>query len=125
MKKLFLTLALILFPSFALAQCTGVFPANTLCGNLSGSPAPPAAFPSGGGALGPGSSTINDIAVWNNTFGTLLKDVPFVTICGANIFTTSLVGCVPASGGGTTTFLRADGTFNVPPYPVTSTFGRS
>lgn len=32
-----------------------------------------------------------------------------------NTFTTSLQGVVPASGGGTTNFLRADGTFAVPP----------
>jgi hypothetical protein len=31
-----------------------------------------------------------------------------------NTFTSSLKGLVPASGGGTTTFLRADGTFAVP-----------
>ena len=32
-----------------------------------------------------------------------------------NLFTSSLQGVVPASGGGTTTFLRADGTFATPP----------
>lgn len=32
-----------------------------------------------------------------------------------NTFTTSLKGLVPASGGGTTNFLRADGTFAAPP----------
>ena len=32
-----------------------------------------------------------------------------------NIFTSSLQGLVPASGGGTTNFLRADGTFAIPP----------
>jgi hypothetical protein len=32
-----------------------------------------------------------------------------------NVFTTSLQGAVPASGGGTTNFLRADGTFAAPP----------
>lgn len=31
-----------------------------------------------------------------------------------NVFTTSLSGAVPASGGGTTNFLRADGTFAAP-----------
>lgn len=33
----------------------------------------------------------------------------------ANIFTSSLKGLVPASGGGTDNFLRADGTFAIPP----------
>lgn len=32
-----------------------------------------------------------------------------------NLFTSSLQGMVPASGGGTTNFLRADGTFATPP----------
>jgi hypothetical protein len=32
-----------------------------------------------------------------------------------NLFTSSLQGLVPASGGGTTNFLRADGTFAAPP----------
>lgn len=32
-----------------------------------------------------------------------------------NLFTTSLQGLVPSSGGGTTNFLRADGTFAIPP----------
>lgn len=32
-----------------------------------------------------------------------------------NLFTTSLQGLVPASGGGTSNFLRADGSFAVPP----------
>ncbi len=34
-----------------------------------------------------------------------------------NAFTSSLKGLVPASGGGTTNFLRADGTFAAPPGP--------
>src|SRR5258708_4128937 len=120
MKKLLIALALIFLPSLAWAQCTGVFPPNTLCGNLSGSPRPPAAFSAGGTIVGPGSSTVNDIAVWNNTAGTLLKDVPFVAICGSNIFSSSLVGCVPASGGGTTNFLRADAAFASITAPIVS-----
>lgn len=38
------------------------------------------------------------------------------TIAGANVdpFTTLLQGTVPASGGGTTNFLRADGTWRAP-----------
>lgn len=37
MKKLLLTLALLLAPTLASAQCNGTFPNNTVCGNLSGS----------------------------------------------------------------------------------------
>ncbi len=115
MKRILLALALLLTPTFAWAQCTGVFQPNTICGNLTGSPAPPSAqIAVGTIVVGPATSVVNDIAVWNNTTGTLLKDVPFVTLCGNNIFGTALVGCVPASGGGTTNFLRADGTWTAP-----------
>lgn len=73
MKKLLLVLSL-LWPTVAAAQCNGVFPANTLCGNPGASPAPPAAFSASGTVVGPGSSIINDIATWANTGGTQLKD---------------------------------------------------
>jgi hypothetical protein len=43
MKKLLLAFALM--PSVAWAQCNGIFPNNTACGNVSGSAAPPAAIP--------------------------------------------------------------------------------
>lgn len=36
MKRLLLALTLLLLPSLAMAQCNGVFPNNTLCGNVSG-----------------------------------------------------------------------------------------
>jgi hypothetical protein len=35
-----------------------------------------------------------------------------------NLFTTALQGLVPASGGGTANFLRADGTWNTPGIPI-------
>lgn len=37
-----------------------------------------------------------------------------------NDFTSSFSGAVPASGGGTVNFLRADGTFDEPAYPVSA-----
>lgn len=74
MKKLALALCLWLLPSLAFAQCTGVFPANTLCGNLSGSPAPPAAFSASGSVVGPGSSTFDGLPIWANSLGSQLKD---------------------------------------------------
>jgi len=40
-----------------------------------------------------------------------------------NLFTSSLQGLVPASGGGTTNFLRADGTFATPSGTGVSTIG--
>lgn len=45
MKRLLLAAALILAPSLASAQCSGVFPATTICGNPSGSNAAPSARP--------------------------------------------------------------------------------
>ncbi len=45
MKKLLLTLALLLLPSVAFAQCNGIFQNNTACGNVSGGPAPPSSIP--------------------------------------------------------------------------------
>lgn len=45
MKKLLLALALLLLPSAALAQCNGVFPNNTACGNISGVNNTPRAIP--------------------------------------------------------------------------------
>jgi hypothetical protein len=49
MKHLVLALALLTVPSGAFAQCNGVFPNNTVCGNITGSantprPTNPSAF---------------------------------------------------------------------------------
>jgi hypothetical protein len=41
-----------------------------------------------------------------------------------NLFTSTLQGLVPASGGGTTNFLRADGTWAPPPGGVTPTWAQ-
>jgi hypothetical protein len=82
MKKLAFALAIALWPGFAFAQCTGVFPAQTLCGNLTGSPAPPSAFAASGTIAGPGSSTLNGLPLWANTAGTQLKDGAGLTIAG-------------------------------------------
>ena len=45
MKRLLLALALFLLPAAAAAQCNGVFPASTLCGNNTGSSGIPGQFP--------------------------------------------------------------------------------
>lgn len=58
----------------ASAQCTGVFPPATLCGNLGPNPAPAKPFPSGGSVVGPGSSTVGHFARWANITGTQLSD---------------------------------------------------
>lgn len=46
MKKLLLALALFLVPAAASAQCTGVFPASTVCGSAAGGVAGPVPFAS-------------------------------------------------------------------------------
>jgi len=63
---------------------SGQYPNNTVAGNVSGSPAP----------------------------ATPITAAQLTTLC--NVFTSSLPGCVSASGGGTTNFLRADGTWTAP-----------
>lgn len=58
MKRILLALALLLFPSLCWAQCNGVFPNATVCGNATGSsntprPTSPSAFQgSAGGSNG-------------------------------------------------------------------------
>lgn len=86
---------------------------------------------------GPASGSQSQVATIANAAVTLAKmaNLPANTIIGnntgisatplaltttqvtamLNLFTSSLQGLVPASGGGTTNFLRADGTFATPP----------
>lgn len=66
MKKLLLALALCLPACGAFAQCNGVFPANTLCGNAPGNPSrPPYAAPAG--AFGAGAGGTNGQIQYNNS----------------------------------------------------------
>lgn len=108
MKRLALALVFSLFATLAHAQCNGVFPNNTVCGNVTGAsqiprPTSPSAFL---GAAGGSNGQIQ----YNNA-GALggLTDTQVTARIGA--FTSLLSGAVPASGGGTTSWLRADGTF--------------
>jgi Pectate lyase superfamily protein len=52
-----------------------------------------------------GNGSISAAPIWKT---------PTQVTAALNVFTSSLQGLVPASGGGTTTFLRADGTFATP-----------
>jgi hypothetical protein len=61
MKKLILALSLLLFPSLAWAQCTGVFPSGTVCGNDTGSAATPRAITGI-----PGSGTVTNFTFTNS-----------------------------------------------------------
>lgn len=110
----------------------------------------PASGTGTGNVTGPGSSTVGHVALWNATNGQLLSDsatislgnLPSIganTVLGSiaggtpaaltttqlttlcNAATSSLSGCVPGSGGGTTNFLRADLTW----VPIAVTVGTS
>lgn len=80
MKKLLLLL--LLLPTAAWGQCTGVFPANTLCGNLTAAPQPPAAFSASGTIVGPVTSTFHGLPYWTNGLGTALGDAAGSAIAG-------------------------------------------
>lgn len=67
---------------------SGAIPNNTVLGNVSG-------------------GTAAAVALTTTQLTTLI-----------NVFTSTLSGSVPASGGGTTNFLRADGNFAVPPTAI-------
>jgi|HubBroStandDraft_6_1064221.scaffolds.fasta_scaffold00175_23 hypothetical protein len=83
MKKWLLALALLLVPSAAFAQCSGVAPANSLCGNLTGAPSVPG-FYSAAGAI-TGSGTINYIPVWTSA-ATLGNGVYLPLAGGVNLY---------------------------------------
>ena len=74
MKKLLLIALLALFPSLAQAQCTGIFLPNTLCGNNTATAQPPFQVSGSSAIIGPGTTTINDLALWGNTLGSSLVD---------------------------------------------------
>lgn len=58
-----------------------------------------------GGIVGPNSSAVGDIAVWNNTAGSLLKDVAPTQIFGTQTANTVFAG--PTSGGAANPVFRA------------------
>src|SRR6516164_140206 len=70
----------------------------------------------GGGIVGPVPSVVGDFATWANTTGTQLADTtPAQATASLTIFSATAKGIVPLSGGGTSNFLRADGTWTAPP----------
>src|SRR5882757_2592426 len=127
MKRLLLALALLLLPTAAVAQCNGVFPAATLCGNNTGSPNVPGQFPAssltgvvGGtsgqtqynnaGAFGgytpsgdctvvPSTGVFTCLKTNNVAFGPFATSNATTATATLNAFTSSLQGVAPASGG--------------------------
>jgi len=76
------------------------------------------AAPPGGGGITIGTTTIAGGASGSfeyNNAGVMGERTPTQVTAALNVFTTALQGLTPASGGGTTNFLRADGTWAVPP----------
>lgn len=117
MKKLFLVLAFLLAPSFAWAQCTGVFPASSVCGTTSAGPGVPQVLPLASFALAPGGTSGN--VQTNNGSGGLagLTNTQLTALC--QIFSSVLSGCVPASGGSATNlFLNQAGSFTNAPTGI-------
>lgn len=117
MKRLILAAWLSLLPTLAFAQCNGIFQPNTICGNATASPAVPKQVPNSVLTGIPGGT--NGQIQYNNAgaFGGFTPggDVTFaVPNFTVNTFGTSQSGKVPASGGGTINYLRADGTWNAP-----------
>lgn len=74
-------------------------------------------FPANSLTLGEFPTIANNTVIGNvaglTTGPTALSTAQLTTLC--NSFTNSLGGCVPGSGGGTSNFLRADGTWAAPP----------
>lgn len=140
MKRILLTLALFLLPSTGWAQCNGVFPNNTVCGNITGNnntprPTNPSAFLGAAGGSNGQVQYNNNGSLEGFTFaGDCTVSIPNITClktngisfgifatanaitatAALNLFSATLQGLVPASGGGTNNFLRADGAFAIP-----------
>ena len=75
-----------------------------------------------GGIVGPNSSTVGDIAVWNNVAGSLLKDVPSLQIFGTESANAVLAG--PTTGSAAFPTFRALVAADIPAIPwsdITST----
>src|SRR5215472_19212339 len=71
----------------------------------------------GGGGITINTTTITGGVSGNflyNNAGTVGERTPTQATASLNLFTNTLQGLVPGSGGGTTNFLRADGTWSAP-----------
>lgn len=69
-----------------------------------------------GQVTGPTSATDGRVAAFDGTSGKLIKELTSAELTAlVNTFTSPLKGLVPASGGGTTNYLRADGSWAAPP----------
>ena len=113
MRKLLLALALCLLPSVAFAQCAGVFPANTVCGNFGPVPAPPAATTLTTSITGPSSSTSGFIPNWIGTAGVQLGSQNTITTSQVFNFTNTISGSGANNLANTTSLFVANITSNL------------
>lgn len=117
MKRLALALALLLAPSLAWGQCSGVFPNNTVCGNATGSSNTPRAVSATSLPAGPitvGSTVVasgTSLRVLYDNIGTLGEYTNTQLTALINAATASLSGALPAWPNNITTFFRGDGTY--------------
>lgn len=114
MKKILLAFALVLIPGFASAQCSGVFPANTVCGATTSAPPKPIASTSLPAKITVNSTTISggtSLRVLYDNAGTVGEYTNAQVTALINLATTSLSGALPAWPNTTTTFFRGDGTY--------------
>jgi hypothetical protein len=117
MKKLLLALALCFWlPSPVVAQCNGVFPSATVCGNPAGAANIPHALPLAAFALAPGGT--NGQVQTNNGAGGLAGITNTQLTADINNVTASLPGLIPAFPNNTTTFFRGDGTYAALPVTI-------
>jgi hypothetical protein len=109
MKRALLILALLLAPSMAWAQCTGVFPANTVCGNSTGVSTTPKAISASilSGGLNVNTTPIangtNTYLLYNNSG--ILGNEQFVPLANGGLgasqaaATANSVSVFPGAGG--------------------------
>lgn len=117
MRKLLLATLLACFATAASAQCSGIFPAGTVCGNSTGVSAPPKASAISGFALVVGSTPItggsSGQVLYDNAG--ILGEYTAAALTGQiNVATATLSGAIPAWPNNTTTFFRGDGTYASP-----------
>lgn len=112
MKKLLLALAILLLPSAAIAQCNGVFPNNTICGNISGAGNLPRPVPNSALTGVPGGT--NGQIQYNNAsnFGGFTASGDFTINTATGAGTVNKINGVPVNPAGSVTgdILQYNGT---------------
>lgn len=114
MKRIALVLAMVLAPVSAFAQCSGVFPAGTVCGAVvQGPPKPIQASSIANVNLIVGTTTVSGInlEVLTVNAGKLAQYTNTQLTALINLATSALSGALPAWPNNITTYFRGDGTY--------------